>query len=482
MTVETDFVDAPSRSDAVVRGASETIGGPLGEHATRPRNRFGVAAAVVVALASFVLMLHWVQKSDCSDGQWVKLSEYRHACYTDVVALYFSEGLVNGQIPYVDHAVEYPVLTGAYMGLIGIPVHDYAKSHPGTNEYSLYYNLSALGLSLAAIATVIALLKLRRRRPWDVAMFAIAPSLLLTATINWDLLAVAFAVFAILAWSRERTAWAGVLIGLGAAAKLWPVFLLIPLLLLAWRGRKLGDALFTTSIAALSWFVVNLPVMLLYPDAWYKFFSLNVTREVDWGTIWYIGSNAPLPGNRAGFGIFHTLGAHVGTLNFLSYSLFGLCCIGLAYLTYAAPRRPRLAQLAFLTVAAFLIFSKVWSQQYVLWLLPLALLARPRWGAFIAWQCAEICYFFAFDGELMRADNKPIFPEGVFIFASLLRLITLVILCVLVIRDVMRPAQDVVRQMYDDDPDGGVLNGSEDRWEVMAGLAAPPAARPTPAP
>jgi uncharacterized membrane protein len=475
VTVEPEVVDAPSRTDAVVRGASTVIGGPLGDHATRPRNRFAIAASVVIALTSFVLMLHWAQKSDCSDGNWVKLSEYRHACYTDVVALYFSEGLVNGQIPYVDHPVEYPVLTGAFMGLIGIPVHEFAKSHPGVNEYSLYYNLSALGLGLAAIISVIAMLKLRRRRPWDIAMFAISPALLLTATINWDLLAVAFAALAILAWSRERTALAGILIGLGAAAKLWPVFLLIPLVLLAWRSRKLSEAFFTAAMAVFGWLAVNLPVMLLYPHAWSRFFSLNVTREVDWGTIWYIGSNAPLPGNRAGLGIFHTLGDHITALNFLSYALFGLCVIGLAYLTYAAPRRPRLAQLAFLTVAAFLIISKVWSQQYVLWLLPLALLARPRWGAFLAWQFAEVCYFFAFDGELMRAENTPIFPEGVYIIASLLRLVTLVILCVLVIRDIMRPELDVVRHSYDDDPDGGVFVGSEDRWEVMAGHAPPPA-------
>ena len=58
-----------------------------------------------------------------------------------------------------------------------------------------------------------------------------------------------------------------------------------------------------------------------------------------------------------------------------------------------------------------------------------------------------------------------------FIIASLLRLITLVILCVLVIRDIMQPDRDVVRQIYDDDPDGGVFEGSEDRWEVMAGFA-----------
>ena len=151
-------------------------------------------------------------------------------------------------------------------------------------------------------------------------------------------------------------------------------------------------------------------------------------------------------------------------------------CLGIAWLTYAAPRRPRLAQLAFLVVAAFLVFSKVWSQQYVLWLLPLALLARPRWGAFFAWQVAEVCYFFAFNGELMRASGSPIFPEGVFILAALLRLVTLAVFCGFVIRDIMRPELDVVRHSYPDDPDGGVLDGALDRWSGGPSLVSTPAA------
>src|SRR5205085_1016810 len=49
------------------------------------------------------------------------------------------------------------------------------------------------------------------------------------------------------------------------------------------------------------------------------------------------------------------------------------------WLGLAAPVRPRLAQLAFLCVLAFLLTTKVWSPQYSLWLVPLLALARPRW-------------------------------------------------------------------------------------------------------
>jgi uncharacterized membrane protein len=148
--------------------------------------------------------------------------------------------------------------------------------------------------------------------------------------------------------------------------------------------------------------------------------------------------------------------------------LFGLAVVAIGYLAYLVPRRPRLAQLAFLVVAAFCLTSKVWSQQYVLWLVPLALLARPRWGAFLAWQFAEIVYFFALDAELLGAVGNPIMPETTFVIAALLRWTTLLIMCVCVIRDIRNPDRDVVRRWYPDDPDGGVLDGQPDRWTTAA--------------
>src|SRR4029078_3419307 len=103
--------------------------------------------------------------------------------------------------------------------------------------------------------------------------------------------------------------------------------------------------------------------------------------------------------------------------------------------------------------SAFLIFSTVCAQQFVLWLLPLAVLARPRWGAFLAWQVAEVVYFATFYGELMTASGKGIFPEGVFVVGSRGRLVTVCVLIGLVVREIMRPELDPVRQTYPDDPD-----------------------------
>ena len=46
-------------------------------------------------------------------------------------------------------------------------------------------------------------------------------------------------------------------------------------------------------------------------------------------------------------------------------------------------------------MAGFLLVNKVYSPQYVLWLLPLAALARPRWRDQLIWQGGEVFYFAA---------------------------------------------------------------------------------------
>ncbi|MEV7265173.1 glycosyltransferase 87 family protein [Micromonospora aurantiaca] len=486
-----ETVDHPSRSDWFVRGASGLIGGPLGDHAAaldRPagrESRFWTAGRIVLALVCLTLALHWVQKSPCQDGAWQNNVQYTRMCYTDVLALYYAEGLNEGKVPYADHPVEYPVLTGYFMGALGLPVHALGADNPAINQGQWFYNLNALVLGALAVATVAVILSLRRRRPWDAALFALSPALVLTATVNWDLLAIGLAAFGLLAWARARPdryalllpGVAGVLIGLGGAAKMWPLFILGPILVLALRAGKLLAGLVATATALVTLVAVNLPVAIPYRENWERFFDLNTTRPIDWGTLWYIGrylDGRISPSSPGQLGPFEWLNANIPTLNWLSYLLFGLACLGVAGLALLAPRRPRLAQLAFLVVAAFLIFSKVWSQQFVLWLLPLAVLARPRWGAFLAWQVAEVGYFAAFYGELLgTAMSRPVFPEGVFVLASSLRLITVAVLCGFVIRDIMRPELDVVRHTYADDPDGGVLDGAPDapwhqRWRARA--------------
>jgi uncharacterized membrane protein len=480
-------IELPSRTDPIVAGLSQAVGGPVGAHALL-RRRFWTPLRIVLALTCLVMAFNWVQKSPSRDGNWPAehLPQYNNASSTDVLALYYAEGLGKGQIPYLDHDVEYPVLTGVMMGAIGLPVHWVVHSGIGAritkglaavglavggapNEGKWFYDATAIALGGFALLTTWAIARMRTRRPWDAAMFALAPAMFLTATVNWDLLAVALTTMSLFAWSKRHPVWAGVLLGLAISAKFYPLLILGPLILLCLRRRApiaIAYGGITVAATAFTWLLINLPVLLIAPKAWTTFYSFSRTRGVDWGTFWYIGSHLPRGQGadgqpRFGLGVFNSLAGNVPRLNTVAWVLFALCCAGIAALILWAPRPPRLGAVAFLVVATFLLTNKVWSQQFVLWLIPLAVLARPRWGAFLAWQACELAYFFGFYQILLRTSGgKAVLPEVAFTWASVARWLSLAVLCGLVVYEALRPDADVVRRNGEDDPDGGPLDES----------------------
>jgi uncharacterized membrane protein len=131
----------------------------------------------------------------------------------------------------------------------------------------------------------------------------------------------------------------------------------------------------------------------------------------------------------------------------------------------AAPVRPRLAQLAFLSVLAFLMTTKVWSPQYSLWLVPLIALARPRWRLTMVWQLVEVVVWFATLTLLLGYD---VAAHGIsYGWLALLLVIRdglLIGLAALVVREMWCPWLDVVRVDGIDDPSGGPFDGAPDYW------------------
>jgi uncharacterized membrane protein len=219
--------------------------------------------------------------------------------------------------------------------------------------------------------------------------------------------------------------------------------------------------------------VVSAPVKAT--NAVYRFFELNQTRGADWDSLYLQlqhlhRSKGPFKAVSNPIASFFTdttvppkrLNLVVGLLEVLAMG-------GLGVLILRVRRRPRLPQVLFLSLTAFLLLNKVDSPQYVLWLVPLAALARPRWRPFLAWQAAEalvlLARFYFFVGNDKPGEGISI---GLFFAAVLLRDLLLLVFAAFVVRDIVRPELDAVRADGADDPAGGVLDGVPDRQPAYA--------------
>ncbi|GII97142.1 glycosyltransferase family 87 protein [Sinosporangium siamense] len=429
----------------------------------RPADEAGGLAARVapyLPLGLFALLgalLAYLWKWPCRfGGAWNNGTEqFTNFCYTDIYPLWWMEKLNEGKIPYFDYPVEYPVGIGAIMEFFRRLVG--GSADPGVAFYDLTVVLMALCL-IGGVVLMAALAGPERR--YDALWYAAAPAVVLTAYINWDLAAGALALAAMLAWARDRHVLAGVLLGLAIATKFYPLMFLGPLFLLTLRTGKWVPFLKTAGAAAATWLAVNVPIMLLAFEGWKRFYVFSDERPADWGSVWYFFQQRGWP----------VLG-DAELLDTLGIVSLGVLCLGIAVLAIFAPTRPRLMQLCFLALAAFMLTNKVWSPQYVLWLVPFAVLARPNWKPLALWQIAECWYFFAiwlYLVSLQEANAHLGIADTTYFTAVWGRALTIVIMMVFVVRDILRPEKDSLRQDGADDLSGGVFNGAPDRFPLVA--------------
>jgi uncharacterized membrane protein len=249
-----------------------------------------------------------------------------------------------------------------------------------------------------------------------------------------------------------------VFLGLATATKFYPLFFFGALFLVCLRAGKLADFGRALAGGLIAWLVVNVPVALTATSGWAQFYAFSRSRGADWGSIWHLfeNYNVPVVGN-----------ANLSSLNDMSSGLVVVACVIIAILVLAAPRRPRLPQVCFLLLGSFLILNKVWSPQYVIWLVPLAVLSRPRIWAYALWQIAEIVYFIGIWEMFVYMYAAPSGINNTWYFVILgARLLSLAILLGTVVFDIFVPARDKVRAKGADDPSGGVLDGAPDRLVI----------------
>jgi len=439
---------SPALTESVARGFVGFLGGPVGRFAAVGRQRWWTPLRVLISVALVFLSFGFLSKAQCLQGaragdgsvflDWSGDRQYVAACYNDITPLYSGRGLDEPGFPYayswvegdLTRYLEYPVLAGLFQWLTGTlsrltyPLVELTGL--AVPEASWFFALTALLMSGLWVLTIRLVADLAGHRIWDTVLVAASPLVVVHAFTNWDIPSITLAVAGMHAASRSRYGLAGLWIGLGTAFKLWPLYLLGAYLVLAIRDRRYAPFLRMLGAAIGSWLALNVPVMLAYPEGWGEFLRLNSERGYEWTTIYaIIGRELPFPD------------LPVPVLNVVSFGLFAAACLGILFLGLRAQARPRAVELIFLIVVAFLLFNKVWSPQYSLWLVVPAVLALPRWRLLLSWMLIDALVWPLLMWYMLGADNMGIPPE--LLDAVLItRLILLVVMAGLVVRQIWR--------------------------------------------
>lgn len=527
-------VVSPTREDPFVAAVSEAVGGVRGPRAggpARTRGPWGAGAlGVLPLLATGSMLVAVLLRQHCRTTLWASPDQFTHACYSDVPALYGTAGLADGAVPYLDavggaHLAQ-PVGTGFGLWLISLVLPG------GPDEARWAFDVAAVAIALALVATVLAVAVLARRRPWDAALVALSPVVVTGSLVSLDLVAVALAVLGVLALSRERPALAGVLVGLALTTRPIAVVVLVAVLLLAARTGRWAAAGTATVAAGLTWLLANVPVLVLSSEGWGAYWSTVWSSPPGYGSLWLlprlvseeVGTAAApaLPGwaGFAGLGVLVAaalvwvllpaplradlrprhpwvllpVAAVVAAAPFLLvrlapqllggagdlgidgpvrwFTVLGYVAVlaAVALFTLSATRRPRLPVVVLLLLVGFLVVAPSMPVQAALWVLPFAALAVPSWRDLLVWGSVEAAYATGTWFYLygLSVENRGL-PPWAYALLVLVRVGALLWLAWRAVAVSRWPEDDVVRALGDDDPAAGELEDAPDALLVSFG-------------
>ena len=371
---------------------------------------------------SFVLVLlsagliSCLKFNHCRVNDWASPDNYTHACYTDIPALFSERGLNTNTFPYLSstNSIEYPPVIGLGNWLISFIT-------PSENSFRIFFDINAV---IILVLFFISAIIVRKISPTNQYLFPLAPAVIASLFINWDMWAVVSTLLAIYYFDKKQYEASGIWLGVSIATKFFPIVLLLPVAIIFYRTSKIRlfyRYLFTTAIF---WGAINIPIALTHFDGWWRFFKLNLERGADFGSIWYALSllDIKIP--------------HLDLIYpLLSIALF----IGLAIYLLKLPSTPNLAAIALFALVIFTTVGKVYSPQYILWLTPLAVIALQNSKQLITfwfWQATEITYHLAIWQYLaLFSDAQFGLPAGGYALATIIRVIGVCTFTYILMRD-----------------------------------------------
>ena len=336
---------------------------------------------------------------------------FRAARFRDVhVYQGYAEKLLHGSLPYRDVFVEYP--PGAFA--VFVPPTAFGADHYNAAFKTLMALCGAAAIVLVAL--VLAELGASQRRIWlGVGLLAVSPVALGPISLNtydaWPALLTVLALWLLLR-GRELPAFA--VLGLAVSAKVYPLVLVPLAAWFVWRHAGARRVALALGLLVLVATAAIAPFAAYAPHGVYESFHAQATRGLQ---IESLGGSVLLVLDR--LGLYH---AHVvetfgvagrnltgGAADAAAAALLVLeaAAVVTVWLLYARSRdlRGRLPVAFAAAVAGFLAFTKVFSPQYLVWLLPLVVAAGNAVAialAAVALVLAQVWFFHY--GALFRLE------------------------------------------------------------------------------
>jgi len=289
----------------------------------------------------------------------------------------------QGAYPFIHFWMEYPPI----FPWLAVIVYRLSLLLPPWNDVRLWYQLG-IGLVLLPFEVGNLVLVYRLARLWqnrrDALRAAWFYALLFAPLFTWlgwfDPLPLFFLLLALYLALRGRPVATGVAIGFGFMTKLLPV-LMLPI---AWRAlASRRDALRATLAAALAAFSIAAPFLLIRADLLAAAF-ISPLKRGSWETVWalldgYFSGGLVVPLSERFDPASASVALHPSRLPWLPITL-AFALLGLAvYLRPLDWQRPRNAvAFAGLTVNLFMLWSKGYSPQFIIYLLPFVALLLPN--------------------------------------------------------------------------------------------------------
>jgi uncharacterized membrane protein len=286
-------------------------------------------------------------------------------------------------VPYRDFFMEYP--PGALT--VFLPPAAFGSSHYNAAFKCLMALCGIATLLLVAFLTVR--LGVSTARLWAaVLLFALSPVALGPISLNtydaWPALLTVTALTLLLA-GRDVAAFA--LLGAAFAAKVYPVVLIPPAAIFVWRTRGRPLALRALGAFAGVSVLFVVPFLVLAPHGFAQSFRAQAARSLQveslGGSMLAVADRLGLYSatvvHRTGHAISYDLvGSLPETLAVLSSIAQALAVLAVAWFYLRGPDDPRRLAVAFAaSVAGFLAFTRFFSPQYLVWIVPFALLLEP---------------------------------------------------------------------------------------------------------